>query len=239
MTIINEAKQTMTKALSEISNTDKAALTAVMYNLMFLNDLAVTTIHEAMYSIEGLELDKHAVKKWMKRCRIEIRNYNMQLDIRTGNYIEFLADLNNKYETEWKEDLWKLKNAVIFALYKAKINNDIAELITDMYVASVFICGTNHNNDHCMDSFPHLWRWKCRYEWMKLSRLEEAYMKLVDAVKKKVKLPDYESMLDGNQSINIGYRVIANKLQNADRILTICNNYAEKWDAKHPEYFND
>ena len=210
-----------------LSPEDRTATVAVMYNIIFLNELAVCQMFNCMNEIEESKYYRHKVKKRIAKVRKLMKDYNSLLNRRTGGRIDFLADLNDKYEEQLDLDVWKLRNACLNVIEKAHLKEK--SLIVSLYVSATLICGSCHNVDHCMDGFDHLKYFRKYFRWMRLTEMEQAYIHMVVDVNNMLKV-DYQPLLDADLNVQNGFKVLANKLHDADNIIDTCNEHAREWD---------
>lgn len=217
-----------------LTERDRAILTAVLYNGVFMNDLAITAIYDAFELLADANFCQHKIKFWMQKVQTNIRNYNRLLNRKTGGRIEFIADLNDLYEEQTKFDLWKLQNTTVNAL--SKLKRPYPELTAKLYVAESLVKGSCHNNDKCLSSFPELAYYHRSFKWLKLTRIDLALTNLcVEIWKSRVIPKGYVSILDENSDVCNGFKSLANKLRNSDNILTICNKHAIAWEKEHSD----
>ena len=215
-----------------LSPEDRTATVAVMYNIIFLNELAVCQMFNCMNEIEETKYYRHGVKKWIGKVRKMMKDYNQLLNKRTGGRIDFVADLSDKYEEQLDFDVWKLRNACLNVVEKAKIKEK--ELVVSLYVSASLLCGSCHNVDHCMDGFPHLRYFRKYFKWMRLTEMQKAYLNMVEKIDAMLKVK-YEPLLDADVNVQNGFKAIANKLHDADNIIDICNEHAKEWDGEEEE----
>ena len=208
---------------------DRAIITAVMYNNIFMNDTAISLIFDALTNLESSQYWCRGVKRWGNVVRKHLRKYSMRFKKIIGDKMTyFLADLNDKFEESVKIDLFKLRNSCLLVLR----NKPDAELVTDVYLAYNFAFGAVHNNDECFSSFPHLNRFKRNFRWMRLTDISEAIEKMVESFNKMIGY-NYHSGLDRNMNVINGFRTIANRLSDSDEIIQLCNDHAVEWEREN------
>ena len=210
----------------------RTILTAVAYNIIFTNELAINALFEVLELLQSnTRYYRHAVKRWAVQCLKLMKEYNALLNKGTGGYIEFIAGLNDLYEEKIKFDLWKVINTARNTLEKNHSVNPV--LSAKVYVALTLLLGACNNVDCCMDGFPNLKGLARCFRWMRLTRISLAATHLFSELVKVRCINDDRKLLDNEQSVVIGFNVLANKLSNADDILTTCNSYATDYENEH------
>jgi hypothetical protein len=227
---MNKVKEDKVSALSEDV---RAAITVVMYNLIFCDEIAMQSMFDMMNRIEETPYYRHGVKKWIGVVRQRMRTYNIELNKHTGGYISFLADLNDKYCDALADDLFRLRNVALMALRRHKIGN--AELKAEMYVAMTFALSSVHNIEHCFDGFPHLKAYRRKFVWMHrlMNAIVGAYKQFNAELDKAVGGDDYTDLLDADRDVENGFKVIANVLHDGDGIIQCCNEHATEWEKEN------
>ena len=218
--------------IDKLNDYDRTAVTAVMYNLIFMNEIAISSMFDTMDLIEHSPYYRHKTKYWIGIVRNEMRTYNKLLDKRTGGHISFLADLNDDYEDKLQMDLWKLRNVCKNALTRAHIGG--TDIIVSLYVSGTLVAGACHNNDHSFDGFPHLRQYQRSFRWMRLTKMENAFIHMVNEVNKELRV-EYQGLLDDDNDVQNGFKALANKLHDADSIIDTCNEHASKWEEENGE----
>lgn len=223
------------KTMNMPNDKDKASLTAVMYNLVFMNDLTISVVFDCLTKLESSEFWRNGVKRWASSVRHEMRRYSMKFkDVIGDKMIGFIADLSDKYEEQTNIDLFKLRNACLMTLG----NKPNADLASEVYIAMTFLFGSCNNNDSCLNGFPHLKSYHGRFKWMRLTNLSKAFLKLSIEFDKMLGYT-YQIQLDNSNNVINGFKAIAYKLSNADNIIETCNSYAREWESAHPEFNAD
>ena len=219
--------------VSALSEDVRAAITAVMYNLIFCDEIALQSMFDTMNTVEGTPYYRHGVKKWIGVVRQRMRTYNIELNKHTGGYIDFLADLNDKYCDALADDIFRLRNVTLMTLRRHKIVN--AELKADMYVAMTFAMSSVHNIEHGFDGFPHLKVYRRKFVWMHklMSDILGAYKKVNSEFDKAIGGDDYSKILDEDSNVENGFKVIANVLHDGDGIIQCCNEHAIEWEKEN------
>ena len=218
--------------LAAFSEHDKACVTVVMYNLIFCNELAITAMFDAIQKLKATPYYSHAVKRWGNMCQAEMKLYNGMLNKRSGGHIDFIADLNDIYEEYLNVDVMRLRNVTKMRLDKEHISE--SELKAYIYTAATLSLAALHNNDHAFDGFPNLKYLHRRFKWMRISSLSGSFLKMAGAWH-KMTADDYSDMLNDDQQVMTGFKVLANKLHDGDDIITILNRHSEEWVAEHGE----
>ena len=232
-------KKDIEDKVSVLSEDVRAAVTAVMYNLIFCNEIAMQSMFDVMNAVEATPYYRHGVKKWIGVVRQRMRTYNIELNKHTGGYISFLADLNDKYCDALTDDMFRLRNVALMALRKQKIHN--AELKADMYVAMTFALSSTHNIEHGFDGFPHLKVYRRCFTWMLrlMNDITGACKKFNSEFDRAVGGDDYSSILDKDTAVENGFMVIANILHDGDGIIQCCNEHAIEWEKENGEEVRD
>ena len=211
---------------------DRAAVTAVMYNNIFMNDTAISLIFDALAKLEKTRYWCNGVKRWASVVRHNLRRYSMKFDkVIGGKMMGFLADLNDKFEESVKLDLFKLRNACLLRLG----NRNDADLAVDVYLAVTFSFGSVHNNDECFSSFPHLKHFQRNFKWMRLTNVSNSLEKMVKEFNKILGYA-YQDELDSDLNVMNGFQTIANRLSNSDAIIQLCNDHAVEWEKQNEDY---
>lgn len=218
------------KRLASITDHDKAALTCVMYNLVFCNEVGIQAVFDLMNELEQTRYYHHGVKRWTGIVRQHMRAYNTKLGKKVDGYIDFIADLNDTYCEQLNDDLWRLRNVAAMRLNKEHISE--AELKANVYVALTLIMAACHNNDHSMDGFPHLKIFGKRFTWMRPTDISGAFTMLCKELEKELK-DDFTEMLNNDNNVRNGFRVIAYKLHNGDNILDTCERFSKQWQEEN------
>lgn len=212
----------------------RTILTAVAYNILFTNELAINALFEVLEMLaNNTRYYRHAVKRWSAQCLKLMKEYNALLNKGTGGFIEFIAGLNDIYEDKIKFDLWKVGNTARNTLEKKHSLNPV--LGAKAYVAITLLHGACHNVDSCMEGFPDMKNWSRQFRWMRITRMAIAFRHLYEELVKVKCISDDRDILDNEPSVMTGFTVLANKLSNADDILTTCNEYAVIYEEEHPE----
>lgn len=208
--------------VDKMTERERTELTAVMWNCIFTNEVAVGAVCDALERVEDSGLCRQRVRFWSGRCRKEYKDYNRLLDQHTGGRIGTIADVNDAYDEVVKMDIWKLRNAVRMALGRAKWPKP--KLTGDLFLANLLISCSVHNIEHCTDSFPHLNYVRRRFQWMRLLRLRDAMGNLTDELKKAGAVRHgYEALLGNDQTVETGIRALAIRLHDGDGIIRVCN----------------
>lgn len=228
-------KKVKENKVSELSEDVRAAITVVMYNLIFCDEIAMQSMFDMMNRIEGTDYYRHGVKKWVGVVRQRMRTYNIELNKHTGGYISFLADLNDKYCDALADDMFRLRNVALMSLRKHKIGN--ADLKSEMYVAMTFALSSVHNIEHGFDGFPHLKVYRRCFTWMHriMNNVVGAYRKFNSELDKALGGDDYSALLDDDKGVENGFRVIANTLHDGDGIIQCCEKHAIEWEKENGE----
>ena len=214
----------------ELTPQDKAALTCVMYNLIFCNEVGIQAVFDVMNELEQTRYYHHGVKRWTGIVRQHMRAYNARLTKKVDGYIEFIADLNDTYCEQLTDDLWRLRNVAVMRLDKEHIAE--SALKANVYVALTLIMGACHNNDHSMDGFPNLKMYKSKFTWMRPTDICGAFTKMCNELEKQLK-DDFTSLLNDDVNVRNGFRVIAHKLHNGDNILETCERFSKQWQEEN------
>ena len=227
-----QTTNTTKNRLAAFSEHDKACVTVVMYNLIFCNELAITAMFDAIQKLKATPYYRHAVKRWGNMCQAEMKLYNGMLNKRSGGHIEFIADLNDIYEEYLNVDVMRLRNVTKMRLDREHIED--SELKAYIYTAATLSLAALHNNNHAFDGFPELKYLHRRFKWMRISSLSATFIKMTDALH-KMAADDYSDLLNDDQQVMTGFKVLANKLHDGDDIITILNQHADQWVAEHGE----
>lgn len=214
----------------KLTSHERLAVTAVMYNIIFVNETAVSAMFEAMNSLEESPCYRHKIKYWAGVVRRLMREYNQKLDKRSGGHIEFLAGLNDRYEEQLGLDLFKLRNACVLALQRHHVPEP--NLSAQIYVAATLVSSSCRTVDHCFDSYPDYKHYGRFFAWMRLSAMERAFINLCTEYAKEIKRP-FQLLLDEDMNVQNGFRALANKLRNADNIIDTANEHAVEWEREH------
>lgn len=217
--------------VEKLTSDERTILSAVMYNLIFMNDLTMSAMFDALEKIHDSRYYRHQIKRGVNLIRKDMREYNAKLNKKTGGRIEFIADLNDTYAEQLNVDLLKLNETTKNELNRTHTQD--AELIASIYIATTLILGSCYNNDHAFDSFPELRMWSPRFRWLKLTHICNAFLNLVKSLKRETGCNDYEERLDECVNIQNGFKILANKLQDTDNIIATCNRHADTWDAEN------
>lgn len=217
----------------ELDEVGRTALSAIMYNIMFVNDLAVGAICDAFEQIDNAGLAKHRVKHWMTITRTHIRDYNKKLDKKSGGFIEFLADLYDQFESENELDLYKLRNSIMLVLDKRRVSH--SRVVAELYMAMTFTLGAINNVEHCMDGFPEYKHFKKFFNWLELRDIKASFSSVAKELGKVLKDDDVLNILDADMNVQNGFKVIAQRVSDADKIVEVCNRHASAWDEEIEE----
>lgn len=225
--VMEQAKQNVRRKVDNLSLVDRTALTAVMYNLMFTNDCAVSMIQDAFEELEKTGLSRHKIKRWVGVTKWHIKVYNQSLNEHTGGLIDFLADLYEMWDEEIKADIIKLKNSAIMVLNKHKIK--YAKLIAYIYIATSLITESLASNDHCMDSkdFKNIRYFHSRFTWLRLTDVHKAFGNAVIEIHKVLRMVDAFKLMDDDLNVNNGFKVIAHRFNDPSLILKVCGDHAK------------
>ena len=208
---------------------DRNIITAIMYNNFFTNDTALSLCFDSLSKLEVSRYWRNGVRRWANVTRQGMRDYSMRLQSMIGSkMIGFLSDLHDKFEEEIRLDVFKLKNACLLTLGR----QEDAELIADVFLAGEFLLGACNNNDKCFQGYPHLLKYKHSFDWMRLTKPTKSYTKLSECFKQMVGF-DYERKIIGNDVVFNGFSAVANKLKDAELILTLCNDFATEWEKEN------
>lgn len=215
----------------DLTEKERAELTAVMYNNIFTNEVATGAVCELLGLLEERSVYRHKAKWWGGKCREEMRGYNRMLNRRTGWRLDYVADLNDVYDDVVKDDVWKLGNVVRMRLGKWGCRD--TELTARMWLARMLVNCALHNNDHCFDGFPHLRHYHRRFAWMRLTRLANSVVRLeLELMRLGALDVELEERLKKDGMVETGFRALAAKLHDGDRIIEVCNRHAEEWDGE-------
>ena len=215
--------------VENMNEDERAVLTAVMYNLIFLNDCAINSLLTALDKLQASKYYRHDVRRWAAVIRKDMRAYNILLDKATDGKIDFIASLNDEYAVQVDLDLLKLNEAAKIELGRLRYAD--AELLASLYIAGTLMAGTCNNNDHAFDQFPEYKHWHRRFRWLRLTDMTQAFERLMAGFRKMAGVTGYEDRLDRNMNVMNGFKVLGKKFSDADNIIDTYNRHAEVYDS--------
>ena len=216
------------KKMKEPTKEERDELGVIMYNIMFTNDICNSAVYDALERLRKTKYFRNGVKRWWNVCSREIKDYNRKLDEHTGGKIDFVAELNDSFADDFQNDMLKLYATVQNEFNRKRIPE--SELMSYLWVADVFVNGACNNCDQSLAMNPNITGYTKSFRWMRLTRLMKAYTHMMSELRKMTGV----EITDETDSLNIynGFKIVANKLADPQRIIDKCNEVSEEWQDK-------
>lgn len=204
----------------------RTSLTAIMYNIMFMNDVAVSYVFDTLEELKKLPLYKGIVKYRVKITESYMKQYNAELAKRSKNMTAFIADVNDEMQELISGDLQKLEFATRNILQKHHVPN--VDLMTKLSIAVTLLDASCHNAEYATH-FDYknvdVNYYSRRFRWLKLTKVNDAFKNLSNIIEKEnSKLANYNVDLRKYIEIDNGFTIVVEKLKDVHNIFKILNN---------------
>lgn len=208
-------------------------LNVVLYNILFMNDIAMSYVYDVYNLLSGLPMFKGKIKYRTKILMMKMREYNALINCAIkSDLMNFLADLNEKMTDHLQLDFMKLENAVRNHLTKDKVPN--ADLITKVSIAYTLCESSIANIKYRLDEMPQEVKYYGKtFRHYNLNDVFDALKQLhnlIDAENSKIR--HYTADLRNDSDIGNGFTIIINKLKDMNFIYKIIGETEKEYKSK-------
>jgi hypothetical protein len=208
----------------EISPKDRATLIFIMYNIFFVNDVALSYIFDVLTELKRTPLYKKEIKFRANVLESYMRQYNVLLDVRSKGATEFIAEINERMNDEIANDLKRLEFATLHELQKCFV--PYPKLL--MYVAIAHtMCNAACSNVDISTTKNEIQRinyYSKNFRDFKIKKIADCFYLLSDLIVDEARNKhDYYCDLSNIDTIGNGYAIILKKLKNPKIIWDIVN----------------
>jgi hypothetical protein len=216
---------------------DRMSLTIIMYNIFFVNDVAMSYIFDALTELKNTKLYKGSVKYRTKIVETYMKRYNALLEKRS-KMVGFIADVNDRMNDEVQGDLIKLELTSKNILEKHHVHN--STLMAKMSVAYTLCNAACANIKYATSYDSRLVRYTKHFRVFNLKELTQSFDVLSTIVEKenyKESAVKYTCDLNGEYDLQNGFAIVIRKLKDPKTILKILEEIEnEKKSEKKLEY---
>ena len=212
--------------IETMTQQQRTALAATLYNIIFTNEVCTDSVFEACAELRKSEWCRGKVKFRLKQVEGELKSYNRLLE-RSTRKLDFIADINDEFMDLVADDLLRLKMTTLN--YMRRCGVPAAELMAKVEVADIFCQGALHNIDFCMSRQSNIQRSVSSMSFLRLTDLCRAYKCLSNEVLKLAK-GDYHCDLNESNEIFNGFVIITKKLADPDVIFGILEKIDKEYE---------
>lgn len=202
----------------DIPPKERTMLMLLMYNILFMNDTAMSYVYSTLELLKKTPLFKQQIKFKVAILEKYMKLYNASLEQRS-QMSEFIADVNDMMYDRVCNDLMKLEFATKNILEKHRVPN--SDMMTKLSIAVTLLDATCHNIDYATSQKynGNIAYYARRFRPLNLKKIKEAFMQLANLIESENEsLGYYVVDLSKYREIDNGFTIIVRKLKDVNLI---------------------